>query len=498
MGVGKVYLVGAGPGDPGLLTLRGAEVLARADVVVYDGLANAALLEHAPAGAERVYAGKKRSEHGSPLSQEEIDALLVERARRGLTVVRLKGGDPFVFGRGGEEVEVLVAAGIPFEIVPGVSAVFAVPAYAGIPLTHRDAASSVVFIATGQEEADRGRVDWAAAARADTLVLFMAVKTLPDIVASLLGAGRAADTPVAVIRWGTTAAQRTVVAPLGEIPGAVARAHLEPPALVVIGDVVRYRERLAWFERRPLFGASVLVPRARAAAAPFVRALTELGAETVVAEVTRVEPIADAAIDLDGFRWVAFASAHAVATTVGALGRRGPTRAPSPACASPPSATPPPRPRRARPPRRFRRRRRPGAELAHALARRGPGSPGARVLLPRAAEGREELADALAAAGVAVVAVAAYRTVAGGAPAELAPLARAPRRRRLLAPSQVEALVAAAGADALGRARIVAAIGATTPTRSRAPASRRRRRARAPMPSALAAALASTLVPEAR
>src|SRR5262249_52695914 len=169
MGRGKVYLVGAGPGDPGLITVRGVAVLGRADVVIYDGLANARLLEHAPAAAERIYAGKKHSEHGPPLTQPQIEALLVERAGGGQTVVRLKGGDPFVFGRGGEEAEALAAAGIPFEVLPGVSAFSAVPAYAGIPLTHRDVASTVVALATGTEEEGESRVDWTAVAHADTL-----------------------------------------------------------------------------------------------------------------------------------------------------------------------------------------------------------------------------------------------------------------------------------------------------------------------------------------
>src|SRR5215470_17579944 len=327
MGAGTVYLVGAGPGDPGLLTLRGAELLGRADVVVYDGLANAALLAHAPQAAERVYAGKKHSEHGPPLTQQAICALLVERARRGLTVVRLKGGDPFVFGRGGEEAEALADAGVPFEIVPGVSAVSAVPAYAGIPLTHRDAAASVAFIATGQEEEGHQRVDWSAAARADTIVLFMAVKPLPEIAAALVAAGRDPATPAAFIRWGTTAAQKTLVAPLGSIAAAVSAAGLEPPALILVGDVVRYRERLAWFERRPLFGRSVLVPRAPAAAAPLAAAIAALGGEAVVGELTRIvpadpEPLAAALALLEGTRWVAFASAHAVSATMAALGGR--------------------------------------------------------------------------------------------------------------------------------------------------------------------------------
>jgi uroporphyrinogen III methyltransferase/synthase len=489
MAGGTVYLVGAGPGDPGLLTLRGAELLGQADVVVYDGLANAALLDHAPARAERIYAGKKHSEEGAPLTQAAIEALLIEHARRGATVVRLKGGDPFVFGRGGEEAEALVAAGVPFEVVPGVSAVSAVPAYAGIPLTHRDAAAQVVFIATGQEEGDRARVDWNAAARADTLALFMAVRTLPEIVAALLAAGKPAATPAAVIRWGTTPQQRTLVAPLAELPAAVAAAHLDPPALVVIGPVVAYRERLAWFERRPLFGLAVLVPRAPDTARPFAAALAALGAEPVVRELTETVPGEDAALEraLDalagpspapatpglspapaGTRWLALASARAVDATFAALGRLGRDaralagvrvgvvgEASAAALAAhgvradlvATDST--------------------GAGLARALLAADPAlGAGGAVLVPRAAEGRPELAETLAAGGARVTAVAAYRTVAVP-PAKLAAIVRRLAAGRLpvltfFAPSQVEALVAAAGAPALARARVVAAVGATT------------------------------------
>src|SRR5262249_33132801 len=299
--------------------------------------------------------------------------------------------------------------------------------------------------------------------------------------------------------WGTTAAQKTVVAPLGELPAAVARAHLEPPALVVIGDVVRYRERLAWFERRPLFGASVLVPRARAAAAPFVRALAELGAETVVAEVPRIEPIADAAIDLDGTRWVAFASAHAVATTLASLGRRGldarafagirlaavgdATAAALAAHGLRADLVPESAPS--------------GAALAHALVAADPILRGARVLLPRPAEGREELGDILAAAAAEVVAVALARAVRVR-PAELAPSVRRLDVVPCSAPSQVEALVAAAGAEALNRARLVAAAGATTAAALAAHGVRVDLVASSPNPERFAAEIVAKLHPEAR
>ena len=254
MPVGTVSLVGAGPGDPGLLTVRGRELLRTADVVVYDRLVNPALLDETPRGALRIFAGKAAGAHGLP--QAEINALLVAHARRGRRVVRLKGGDPFVFGRGGEEAEALAAAGIPWEVVPGVSAAVAVPAYAGIPLTHRRLASSVAVV-TGHEDEGRGapRVDWAGLATAvDTLVVLMGLRSLPGIVAELLAHGRGPDTPVALVRWGTTPAQATVTGVLGDIVEQVRAARLEPPVVAVIGDVVSLGERLRWFEEAPAPG----------------------------------------------------------------------------------------------------------------------------------------------------------------------------------------------------------------------------------------------------
>lgn len=251
MRVGTVYLVGAGPGDPGLLTVRGLELLHRAQVIVYDRLVNPILLEEAPPVAIRIYAGKDHGSHNLP--QEEINNLLIEYASGGYSVVRLKGGDPFVFGRGGEEAEALAKAGIPFEIVPGVSSAVAVPAYAGIPLTHRMLSSSFAVI-TGHEACKSApSVDWARLATAvDTLVVLMGLKNLPEIKAKLISHGRSPQTPVAVIRWGTTRAQETVTGTLSDI---VDRATaLEPPAVIVIGDVVNLREKLDWFEPLPACG----------------------------------------------------------------------------------------------------------------------------------------------------------------------------------------------------------------------------------------------------
>jgi uroporphyrin-III C-methyltransferase len=245
MQVGKVYLVGAGPGDPGLLTVRGLELLRKAEVVIYDRLVNPVLLEELPSGAVRIFAGKLTGSHSLP--QEEINKLLIGQARRGKQVVRLKGGDPFVFGRGGEEAEALVSAGIPFEIVPGISSALAVPAYAGIPLTHRGISSSFAVI-TGHEACkELGSVNWKRLATSvDTLVILMGLKNLPVIVGELLAHGRSPETPVALIRWGTTEKQETVTGTLADIVDKA--AALRPPVVVVIGEVVSFARELCWFD----------------------------------------------------------------------------------------------------------------------------------------------------------------------------------------------------------------------------------------------------------
>ena len=251
MRVGSVALVGAGPGDPGLITVRGLERLRRADVVVYDRLVDRRLLDEAPR-ARRIFAGKARGAHALP--QEQINALLVRHARRGRRVVRLKGGDPFVFGRGGEEAEALARARIPFEVVPGVTSAVAAPAYAGIPLTHRGVASSFAVVTGHGCASERGRpVDWARLATAvDTLVVLMGLERLAEIARELVARGRPAATPVALVRWGTTDWQETVIGTLGDIATRARRARLEPPVVAVIGDVVALRDRLAWFDEQTL------------------------------------------------------------------------------------------------------------------------------------------------------------------------------------------------------------------------------------------------------
>jgi uroporphyrin-III C-methyltransferase len=242
--LGKVYLVGAGPGDPGLMTIKGKALLENSDVVVYDALVSPQVLQMINPKAEQIYAGKRSGRHSLP--QEEITALLTAKAREHAVVVRLKGGDPFVFGRGGEELEDLIANGIPVEVVPGVTAGVAVPAYAGIPLTHRKYSSSVAFVAGHQATPGPGwAVNWKALAQgAQTLVVYMGVQQLPQIVASILEAGRPPETPIALIRWGTTPQQQTLFADLGTVVERVAQESFDPPAIIVVGDVVRFSQSL--------------------------------------------------------------------------------------------------------------------------------------------------------------------------------------------------------------------------------------------------------------
>jgi uroporphyrinogen III methyltransferase/synthase len=315
---GKVYLVGAGPGDPGLITVKGLDCIRKADVIIYDYLASPALLAHVGEDAETIYVGKKGGDH--TLSQDGINALIVEKARTGLTVTRLKGGDPFIFGRGGEEAEVLIAAGIPFEIVPGVTSAIAAPAYAGIPLTHRKFTSTVAFI-TGHEEPgkDESNIDWPSLAKGiGTLVFLMGVKNLPHIVRQLTENGKPADTPVALVRWGTTTRQTTVVGTLATIVQRVEAARLKSPAIIVVGEVVRLRETMQWFEKRPLLGKRIVVTRARTQASDLVRRLSELGAACLECPTIKVEPPSDwapldgAIANLADYHWVIFTSVNGV------------------------------------------------------------------------------------------------------------------------------------------------------------------------------------------
>jgi uroporphyrinogen III methyltransferase/synthase len=314
---GTVYLVGAGPGAPGLATVRAVELVERAEMLAYDRLAPDALVDRAPAGCELVDVGKAAGGAGPAMTQAEINALLVDRAGAGKTVVRLKGGDPFLFGRGGEEAEACLAAGVPFEVVPGVSSALAAPAWAGIPVTHRGLATSVT-VATGH---DVDAVDWGAlAAAGGTLCVLMGVGNLAAIAGRLVAGGRDAATPAALVRWGTTARQQVVAGTLGTIAGDAGAAGGRPPAVRVVGEVVALRERVAWAERRPLDGTAVLVPRARAQAGALSRLLAERGAEPVELPLIAIEaPASFAALDqavadlaAQAYSWVGLTSVNGV------------------------------------------------------------------------------------------------------------------------------------------------------------------------------------------
>ncbi|MDQ2621867.1 MAG: uroporphyrinogen-III C-methyltransferase, partial [Actinomycetota bacterium] len=291
----RVYLVGAGPGDPGLMTARALELIARADIIFYDRLIPPTALDGAREGAKLVYVGKQPGVPSVP--QDEIAERLVESGLEGLTVVRLKGGDPYLFGRGAEEAEALKAAGLDFEVVPGVTAGIAATAYAGIPVTHREDASAVAFV-TGHEDPSKPEtaLDWPAlAAFPGTLVFYMGIKRLPENASALIAAGRPAGQRAASIQQGTTPHQKVVTATLGSIAEAVADAGIKAPALVVIGEVARHREELRWFEDRPLHGRKVVVTRARAQASGFARRLRLLGAEVVELPAIRIEPLIETA-----------------------------------------------------------------------------------------------------------------------------------------------------------------------------------------------------------
>ncbi len=312
---GAVALVGAGPGDSALISLRGAARLLEADVVLHDKLIGPELLEIVPAEAERVFVGKWRGEHS--WTQDEIQAALVRHATAGRRVVRLKGGDPFVFGRGGEEAEHLAAAGVPFEVIPGITAAFGAPASAGIPLTHRGLSRSFALV-TGHASPDEEPLDFNALARMETLVFYMGIKHLAENCEQLIEAGRDVRTPVAVVHWGTRSQQRTLVGSLGDIADRVAEEGVEPPALVCIGEVVRMRETIEWFEKRPLHGQTVVVTRMKDQAGALSTPLMGLGAEVLVAPTIELADVEDtSAVDralqsLDAYDWLVLTSANGV------------------------------------------------------------------------------------------------------------------------------------------------------------------------------------------
>jgi len=308
----KVYLVGAGPGDPELITLKAKRVLASADCILYDHLANAELLDLAPARAERIYVGKKKSEHA--FSQEEICALLVDRGQRGLNVIRLKGGDPYLFGRGGEEAEALADAGVPFEVVPGVTSPLGIAAYTGVPLTHRDHTSVVTFI-TGH---DVLKIDWSKVGTSETLVIFMGLSQFDEIAQRIIAEGRAATTPAMAVRWGTRPDQDVLTGTLETLPRLIHERALKPPATIVVGDVVELRGKLSWFEKLPLFGQRIVVTRAAEQAGQMATALRHLGADVIELPAIEIQPAKDyAPLDraignLREYDWLIFTSVNGV------------------------------------------------------------------------------------------------------------------------------------------------------------------------------------------
>uniref|UniRef100_A0A7C2I2S9 uroporphyrinogen-III C-methyltransferase n=1 Tax=Ammonifex degensii TaxID=42838 RepID=A0A7C2I2S9_9THEO len=468
---GKVYLIGAGPGDPGLITVKGVRCLAGADVVVYDRLVNPRLLGYARPGAQVIFAGKSPERHA--LKQDEINELLVSLAREGKVVARLKGGDPFVFGRGGEEAEALREAGIPFGVVPGVTAAVAAPAYAGIPVTHRDFTSSFAVV-TGNEDPDKpgSAIDWDKLAGSGTLVFLMGMANLPEIAVRLQRAGLPGETPVAVIQWGTTAKQRTVTGKLSNIAGEVAAAGVTNPAVVVVGKVVALRDKLAWFEQGPLFGRRVVVTRSREQASALSEAIGALGGEVFEFPTIRIEPPEDwgpldAAIrGAAEYDWLVFTSVNGVRMffrRLRELGKDIRTFARAAVAAIGPGTRTALEERGlvvAYVPEEFR------AEAAAAgLQERARA--GARVLLPRADIAPDTLPRALAASGLVVDNVVAYRTVPERQNAAIL--------REMLAAGAVDAVtftssstvknfVAAVGEDAAGLLKdvAVASIGPVT------------------------------------
>ncbi len=419
---GKVYLIGAGPGDFGLLTLRAKEILGFADVVVYDALANASYLSLARKDAECIYVGKIADQHA--LKQHEINALLVQKAQEGKLVARLKGGDPYIFGRGGEEAQELLSAGIAFEEVPGISSTISAPAYAGIPLTHRDFASSVTIV-TGHENPDKARsaINWDALARsASTLVFVMGMKNLPNIVENLLASGLDPETPAALVYRGTTPRQRSLVATLATLPEEAVRQGFTNPSVIVVGKVCSLHDELNWFEKRPLFGRRIVVTRAREQASSLAMTLQELGAEVVQFPTIRIEPLEDnAALDkaveeLASYSWVIFTSVNGVRWFWTALRKAG--RDARALCTARIAAIGPATAKALEEhglcpdlvPDKYV-----AESVVEALEKTGSLA-GARILLPRAAKAREVLPDCLAKAGATVDVVPCYETVPEDAP----------------------------------------------------------------------------------
>ncbi len=455
------YLIGAGPGDPSLITVKGQKILARADVILYDHLASERLLDLAPAHAEKIYVGKKRAKH--EISQEEISAMLVDRARRGLTVVRLKGGDPFIFGRGGEEMEALAAAGLPFEIVPGVTTPLGIAAYTGVPLTHREHSSAVTFVTGHNVEA----IDWSKIGASETIVLFMGLVNFQAIASALIENRRSPDTPAMAVRWATRPDQETIVGTLATLPQRLNDAAMKPPATIIVGEVVALRDQFNWYERLPLFGQRIVVTRDRTQAADLADPLESLGAEALllptieIREPSNPQPLDDAIARLESYDWVIFTSANGVRHFMKALDksphdlRKWKARI----CAIGPAT------KAAVEALHLKVDMMPKEYVAESLveAFANENLESRRILLPRAAVARDLVPRELERRGATVEVVEAYRTFA---PADLAERARAILDRKphwitFTSSSTVTNFIAAAGREALGRIKI-ASIGPIT------------------------------------
>jgi len=462
----KVYLVGAGPGDPGLITVKGRKILERADSILYDHLASERLLDLAPAHAERVYVGKKRAAHEA--TQEEITAMLIERAQRGQTVVRLKGGDPFIFGRGGEEMEALTAAGVAFEIVPGVTTPLGLAAYSGVPLTHREHTSAVTFVTGHSVEA----IDWSKVGAADTIVLFMGLVNFLAIARELIKHGRSAETPAMAVRWATRPDQQTIVGTLADLAGRIEKAGMKPPATIVIGEVVALRERFNWFEKLPLFGKRIIVTRDRRQSPLLAEPLEALGAEILfvpvieIADAAESSPLDQAVQNLASYDWLIFTSVNGVRHFVEAVDRsdRDLRSLQAKLCAIGPAT------RAAVEALHLRVDVMPEEYVAESLleALAGEDLKGKRILLPRAAVARDLVPVTLRERGAVVDVVEAYRTIipAGAAARAKEALAHKPDWITFTSSSTVKHLLAVTGREALAGIK-VASIGPVTSATAR-------------------------------
>ena len=413
--IGKVYLIGAGPGDPGLITIKGMQLLARAEVVVTDRLVNSRLLDYTSHSANIIYAGKASRDHTIP--QDDINNLLINSARQGKTVVRLKGGDPFVFGRGGEEAVALAEAGIEYEVVPGVTSAIAVPAYAGIPVTSRGYSTSFGVI-TGHEAPDKlqSSIRWDRIATGlDTLVFLMGVERLPEIVEQLIANGRSPETPVALVRWGTYSRQETMVGTLSNIVGKAEQNGFSAPAVTIIGEVVNLRETINWFENKPLFGKLILVTRAEHQAGALTLRLEEMGAEVEEIPVikfiapTDPGPLDDAIKNIARFDWILFTSSNGVEWFVRRLCELGLDIR---AIGGVKIGTIGPKTAAALADMRLRVDYFPSEYVSEAVVREFPENlAGKSILIPRTKEARNDLPDGLRAMGADVRVVCAYETV---------------------------------------------------------------------------------------